>query len=242
MKRLWMADVHANLPALESVLAAAGVVDEVVFLGDAVGYGPHPAECVDRLRTLAPRAVIGNHDRAVLARDAAGPSEPPGRVWDRWTARRLNARHRAYLEALPESFTLEMDGEPVRVIHHPAGAPYLHPDVPDALLDPFFRSFPERGVVCGHSHRPMDRRLGGRRVIGLPAVGQPRNGTPKAGYALERDGHLQFLAIDYDVERTVSDMLAIGLDPGFSRRWARFLRTGHDHEWSRTSSLRGNAL
>ncbi|MBU0606911.1 MAG: metallophosphoesterase family protein, partial [Armatimonadetes bacterium] len=67
MKRLWIADVHANLPAFVAVLADAGAVDEVIFLGDVVGYGPHPAECVDLLARLQPQAVLGNHDAAVLA-------------------------------------------------------------------------------------------------------------------------------------------------------------------------------
>ena len=50
MKRLWIADIHANLPAFEAVLADAGAVDDIVFLGDIVGFGPNPAECIELLR------------------------------------------------------------------------------------------------------------------------------------------------------------------------------------------------
>lgn len=66
MKRLWLADVHANLPSLKAVLQDSGDCDEVVFLGDIIGYGPHPAECVDMLMRINPCAVIGNHDKAIL--------------------------------------------------------------------------------------------------------------------------------------------------------------------------------
>ena len=66
MKRLIIADIHSNLPALEAVLESSPPVDEIVFLGDIIGYGPHPRECVDVLMSLKARAILGNHDRNIL--------------------------------------------------------------------------------------------------------------------------------------------------------------------------------
>ena len=101
MKRLWIADVHANLPAFEAVLQNAGTVDEIVFLGDIVGYGPHPSACIDLLKHLQPKAVLGNHDASVLAlgRRAARYSRPVN--WDEWTHDQLNDSQLSYLAALP---------------------------------------------------------------------------------------------------------------------------------------------
>ena len=67
MNRLWITDVHANFPAFESAVRDAGKVDEVVFLGDVVGCGPHPAECINLLMQLNPKAIQGNHDAAIVA-------------------------------------------------------------------------------------------------------------------------------------------------------------------------------
>ena len=231
MRRLWLADVHANWPAFQAVLADAGPVDEVLFLGDIVGYGPHPAACVDRLRDLGARAVRGNHDVAILARPADAPSAPGD--WDAWTRAQLDPAQLDFLTALPEAFRLEAWGTQVAVRHQPPGAPYLHPAMPDALLAGHFAAVDAPAVCCGHSHRALDRTIGGRRLVLLPAVGQPRDGDPRAGYALEQDGALTFRAVPYDVERVVADLAHVDLDETFRERWRQFVRTGFDAEWSR---------
>ena len=66
MRRLILTDVHAVLPALEAVIKDAGSVAEVIFLGDLVAFGPHPADCVELMASLDPIGVRGNHDQAVL--------------------------------------------------------------------------------------------------------------------------------------------------------------------------------
>jgi predicted phosphodiesterase len=206
MTRLWLADVHANLPAFEAVLADAGEVDEVVFLGDVVGYGPHPAACVERLMSLGARAVLGNHDAAVLAwrERAAAPAVPLN--WDQWTLGQLGPAHLAHLAALPETLSV--------LATHVVGltSPLTH---------------------CGHTHRARDRTVTGRRLISLPAVGQPRNGDLRAGYALEHGGGLAFHLVAYDVARVLADLERIGLPEAFLQRWTNFVRTGFDVEWSR---------
>ena len=236
MRRLLIADVHANLPAFEAVLRDAGAVDEVIFLGDIVDYGPHPAQCVDLLRSLGARAVVGNHDLQVLAvapcTDA--PQEPVN--WLQWTCRQLSDAHLAYIAGLPAELSVRtMDGgDEFRALHRPAGAPYLHPAMSDAELAQHCRSAPGPFVVFGHSHRPIDRTVGGRRLVCLPPVGQPRDGDPRAGYALQTGGTLSFHRVAYDVESVIADVCAIGLDPAFTARWVEFLRTGFDDEWSQS--------
>jgi predicted phosphodiesterase len=233
MTRLWLADVHANLPALEAVLADAGTVDEIIFLGDMVGCGPHPAECVAILMELAPRAVLGNHDAAVLGREDSDPEPNSGVDWDLWTLHRLDESQRAYLRALPETLTVTRCGLEATIRHQLPATTYLHPAMPDDVLLPYLQNLPQPLTVCGHSHRAMDRTVGGRRLLCLPGVGQPRNGDPRAGYALERQGEVSFHFVAYDVERVVADVLEIGLDEAFCRRWVNFVRTASDPDWSR---------
>lgn len=223
MKRLWLADIHANQPAFEAVLAAAGPVDETVFLGDAVGYGPHPEACLRLLGEIGPRAVAGNHDAGVLARNR----------WCDFVRRRLPAAPAALLAGWPPLLRLPALNGTATIVHHPPGAPYLHPALSESVFAECLRAVPGEIVIAGHSHYPLDRVIGGRRFVCIPAVGQPRNGDPRAGYALERDGNLEFRFVAYDVERVVRDVRRLGLEAAFCERWCRFIRTGYDAGWSR---------
>ncbi len=233
MRRLWITDIHANLPAFEAVLADAGTLDQVVFLGDIVGYGPHPSACIDLLRELEARAVLGNHDAAVLAIRACANRRSDPVDWDPWTFDQLKDSQLSYLMDLPSELAVESCGTRVQAMHHPPGAPYLHPAMPDSVLADHLHGTPYPIVFCGHSHRQIDRTVNGCRYVCIPPVGQPRNGDPRAGYAVECDGHLEFRFVTYDIERYVVDTKGIGLSQDFCQRWIRFIRTGADTEWSR---------
>lgn len=234
MKRLWIADIHANLPAFEAVLRDAGDVDEVVFLGDIVGYGPHPSACVNLLRMLRPKAIRGNHDVSVLSiNNHAVNNEKSVLDWDEWTLRQLDESQLMYLNALPGELTILSAGRAIRAIHHPHGAPYLHPAMPDPVLASYFQNVSSSIVFFGHSHCLIDRVIDGRRYICLPPVGQARNGDIRAGYGLEIEGELHFRFVAYDVQKVITDVRQIGLPEKFCERWVRFLSTGFDHEWSR---------
>jgi predicted phosphodiesterase len=234
VKRLILADVHANLPAFEAVLRDAPGTDEVLFLGDIIGYGPHPAECLDLLRSLAPIAIIGNHDaEAVRRANENAWSESAHDVWLRWTLNRLNGDHLAYLRTLPSSLQLSVGTQQATVIHQTPGPRYLRPSSTAPELAEALAGVPGDLVYCGHVHRAMRHRLGDRELVCFPAVGQARNRDPRAGYAIETDGELEFRYVDYDLGRTARDTAAIPLPPDFAARWQRFLLTGYDPDWSR---------
>jgi len=234
MKRLLIADIHANLPAFEAVLRDAGSVDEIVFLGDVVGYGPHPSECVDLLQHIGARAILGNHDLDILSDPTLGP---PGfdahSIWRHWSYLELTSSQRNYLASLPGGITIASDEQRVEVIHNTPSKRYLHPAMPDELLAEQFRDVPGKIIYFGHSHSLIDRVVHGRRLVCLRAVGQARDGDPRAGYAIEREGILEHRSVAYDVACVVRDLSKIGLPEPFLARWIEFLRTGFDPEWSR---------
>ncbi len=233
MRRLFIADVHANLPAFEEVLRDVGPIDEVIFLGDIVGYGPHPAQCVELLQRVGARAILGNHDVEIIE-TAPSPENPDEPVdWLHWTRRRLSEEHLNYLDNLTARIELDSSSGPITLIHHPPDAPYLHPKMPDAVLGRHCRKIDGQTVFFGHSHRAFDRVIDGQRLVCIPPVGQPRDGDPRAGYALQTGEGLFFHRVEYDVEIVVADIRAIGLDRSFTDRWIEFVRTGYDEEWSR---------
>ena len=236
MRRLWIADVHASLPAFEAVLADAGAVDEIVFLGDIIGCGPGPSACIDLLKQLDAKVVLGNHDASVIAIRSLATQRPNSVMienWDEWTFNQLNESQLSYLETLPTELTVVSSGVNVKVMHHPPGVPYLRQAMPDSILANHLQNVLDPVIFCGHSHRQIDRTVNGRRYVCIPPVGQSQNGDIRAGYAIENDGDLAFHYVPYDIEQVVVDIEKIGLPEEFCQRWVHFLHTGFDIEWSR---------
>ncbi|MDQ2733045.1 MAG: metallophosphoesterase, partial [Armatimonadota bacterium] len=99
-----LSDIHGNLDALQAVLQAAPPVDAWICLGDTVGYGPEPNECVYRIRSLSQVTLIGNHDLAALGRLDLDWFNPHARAAAEWTQQQLSPESRTFLEGLPETW------------------------------------------------------------------------------------------------------------------------------------------
>lgn len=235
MRRLILADIHANLPAFEAVLRAAGPVDEVIFLGDLVGYGPHPAACVDLMMTLDPIAVYGNHDIEVFDPPAfdLAPDSDAGAIWLHWTYHQLSDEQRQFLRDQPHDRVIQSAARQVRLVHYLNDGRYLHPAMPDELFAAALAGLAEDTVYTGHNHRTIDRSINGKRLVCVKAVGQARDSDPVAGYAIETDGRIRHHTVAYPVEQTVAAVQRLPLPELFRTRWLNFLRTGYDSLWSR---------
>jgi diadenosine tetraphosphatase ApaH/serine/threonine PP2A family protein phosphatase len=236
MRLAIVSDIHGNLEALEAVIADIGAraVDDVVCLGDFVGYGASPNECVERLRPRISGAVLGNHDAAAIGRLSLGDFNSDAATAARWTEQSLSADTRAYLEALP--YTIERGA--ALLVH----ASPLEPGAWHYVLSPMdaaeeFEAFEQPICFIGHSHFPgtFERvgedmrysRLGeiatleGRRyIVNVPSVGQPRDSDPRAGYALWDDarGIVQQIRLEYDVEAAMQRIRDAGLPPFLAER------------------------
>ena len=108
MRYLVISDIHANLAALDAVIASAGTFDRIWCLGDLTGYGPEPNECLDRLREYPLTTLAGNHDWAVLGRLDLDEFNREARAACLWTRQHLTAANRSFLESLP--VTVEEEG------------------------------------------------------------------------------------------------------------------------------------
>ena len=120
MRALIISDIHANLVALESVLtAAAGQYDTIWCLGDVVGYGPRPNECIELIRERAALCVMGNHDWAVLGRAGINVDDfnPQARQAVLWTRDQLSDDNRAYLDQLADQPIRPPDTDQILVTH-----------------------------------------------------------------------------------------------------------------------------
>ncbi len=234
-----VSDIHANLPALEAVLRAVAGRDRLWVLGDIVGYGPHPDEVVERLRSEDAVAVQGNHDAAVLGRLPLGAFNDLARAAVVWTAETMQQRNLDWLAGLPDR---RVEGD-FTLVHGSPRDPlweYLF-SVPAARIN--LAAFETPYCVVGHTHHQLTFRdddgqvealfakdggrltLDARRCILNPgSVGQPRDSDPRAcAMTIDTESaEVAWLRVDYDIERTQAAIRRLPL-PG---RLADRLKTG----------------
>jgi putative phosphoesterase len=229
MRLLIVSDIHANIAALESIVERA---DAVAFLGDAVDYGPRPAECISWLREHAQWAVRGNHDNAVGnnadPRCAPAYREMALTTWE-LHRRLLGPEDKAFLQELPLEAYFEFGGAQFYAVHAAPSDPlfrYLPPDLSDADLAAELAHVEADVVLLGHTHAPFVRRVGGKLVANPGSVGQPKGGDPRAAYAVWEDGEVSLRRSAYPVEETIRQLEAQPLPEEVLRDLAYVLRTG----------------
>ncbi|MEW6420796.1 MAG: metallophosphoesterase family protein [Deinococcota bacterium] len=247
MRLLLLSDTHANHPALDAVLhdADARGFDQVIHLGDALGYGPHPREVLSTLRDLDAVCLLGNHEQMLLAYADGRPGERESVVSAAllWQLGRLSERELAWVRTWrdgiddPDVGARYRHGTPISLDTYTDSVP--------AAREAFAR-WRGRLSFVGHTHVPavyatLNAPVGewvkhqafpeggsylvppGARVILNPgSVGQPRDGNPHASYALfdSGRGHFEVFRVPYDVGRTQAAALAAGLPPVLAARLA----------------------
>jgi predicted phosphodiesterase len=225
-----VSDIHANLHALEAVLADVDTdpVDELWCLGDVVGYGPKPNECCDLVDAHASVSLGGNHDLAVRGSIDLAEFSGDAAVAAFWTRGVLSTKSREWLDRL------EPRGHRpgVALFHGSAREPVWEYVLTDEAAIATFMRTTEPLVLVGHSHAALQVALrvseleGGpspdgtvlglgeaRWILNPGSVGQPRDGDPRAAYlVLDLDaGTARFRRVTYDVERTQSEMRDVRL-------------------------------
>jgi diadenosine tetraphosphatase ApaH/serine/threonine PP2A family protein phosphatase len=241
VRYLLLSDIHANLEALDAVLASVkGEWDQVLVLGDLVGYGADPNAVIDRLLSLNPAAVIrGNHDKAACGLDDGENFNQVARFAAAWTMQQLTPENRKYLRELPAGPTIVDDH--LEICH---GAPFDEDhyifDAVDAQRA--FASASRPVCVFGHTHLPVIFAVSGVELSGdvpdddlrtLPlkpdsryllnpgSVGQPRDGDARAAFGLyNSDGTFVFRRVTYDVGEAQRKISATGLPQSLANRLA----------------------
>ncbi len=229
MRLAIFSDVHANLPALEAVVAdiAAAGVDARYGLGDLVGYAPWPNEVLEQLRAEAIPIVMGNYDDGTgFDRDECGcayidPTEKA--LGDRsfaWTKLQTIEVNKGWLRTLAAEIRFEADGLRFLLVH---GSPrrineYLFEDKPDATFARIAAGAAADVIVCGHTHRGYDKVVGEARFVNVGSVGKPKDGDPRAGWALVDTTAMtvELRRVAYDVEQAARAIEASDLPHEFA--------------------------
>jgi putative phosphoesterase len=233
MRLLLLADVHANWEALLSLQRAEAKPDAVLFAGDAVGYGPDPAQCVRWLTANATLAVRGNHDEALARPDIDGfPTElaEAARETVAYARRSLSAADQAGLARWPLTASATMGGARFFLVHGTPPEPLAGPLDPatcsEAELERLFADVPADVIVVGHTHLPALRRFQDKLIINPGSLGQPRYGAPDATFAVWHDGQVQIHHLHYDHDAPARKLPLLGLSPETTEKLAEVLETG----------------
>ncbi len=196
MRVLILSDIHANLAALETVLtAAAGRYDAVWCLGDVVGYGPRPNECVEILREQADLCVMGNHDWAVLGRPGINVEDfnPHARAAVLWTRDQLTEANRAYLDQLPDRPLQPAGAGDFLITHASPREPVWEYVLTPSIAMENFAAFREAICLVGHTHKPAIFRWRLQHVDERTAAPSRATAWPPA---TQDNGH-QSATVDY---------------------------------------------
>lgn len=216
MRVLVFSDVHSNLTALNAVLERERNIDAYWCLGDIVGYGPDPNECIERVRKLPNLICVrGNHDAATIGEVDQQTFNHEAGLAITWTKRVINAESKEYLLSLPERDRYN----DITIVH---GSP--RNPVWDYVMDfrtalHMFTYFETRVCLVGHTHVPaiwqesaekaptspvMDfykTKIMSKTILNPGSVGQPRDHNPQASYAIFDPDEMtwELRRLDYDI-------------------------------------------
>jgi len=245
MRYALISDIHANLPALEAVLAdvdAAGV-DAIYHLGDLVGYAPWPDEVVARIAERGIPGVAGNYDSTVATdykhcgcRYEDAQQEALSHLSYEWTRQHVSPATKRALGALPFRIDLRplgghAAGPTVTLIHgnQTLNTVYVTEDRSDEFLSRMARGVGARSgdvVAFGHTHKPWRRVVDGVHFVNTGSVGRPKDGDWRAGWVLlsvdDAGVAAEFRRTEYDVDRAANAITESTLPDAFA--W--YLRSG----------------
>jgi diadenosine tetraphosphatase ApaH/serine/threonine PP2A family protein phosphatase len=231
-----VSDIHSNLEALEAAFALMRDDDRVVCLGDIVGYGPNPNECVARIRERAVATVLGNHDVAAIDNFGLSYFNPAAREALRWTQNVLSAENHTWLNALGYEFRL-----PEFLLVHGAPKNYFEYILDKAGAVRAFEATDAPLIFVGHTHIAEYYALepdgsishkhlqqggelvlaeGTRYVVNVGSVGQPRDLNPRASFGLYDPGArtVSIVRFDYPIARVQEKIASANLPEALARR------------------------
>ncbi len=230
MRYAFISDIHANLEALEAVLDDIETrnIDEIICLGDIVGYGANPNECAEIIGKKCPITLLGNHDAAAVEILSTQNFNIHAKIAIEWTTQNLRKGIKDSLAELPLKTILEQ----ITLVHATPYEPnmwYYITSLEEARFN--FQFFDTQICIVGHTHIPiiivldnekeiyvhqdtsisLNDMSGSRLLINVGSVGQPRDRNPKSCYGILdiEKAEFTYQRVEYDIEKTQQKMKKI---------------------------------
>lgn len=235
MRYLVLGDIHSNLSAFNAVLKEAKEFEQILNLGDVVGYAPYPNECIDTLKHYKQISILGNHDGGVIGKVPLTLFNPQAAIANRLNAQVLTSENKSFLENLPLELTIE---EKITLVHGSPKNPiweYLL-SCNEALGNLSFFKTP----ICfvAHTHIPvvfefkegrcleikakaeLHLNSNSSHIINPGSVGQPRDGNPKASFLIfdSQNLKIEFKRVEYDIFKVQEELRKEGYPWGLAKR------------------------
>lgn len=230
MKIALLSDIHANLPALEAVLAHAATLGITEFwcIGDYLQFNAFPQEVVKTIRKLKPICIHGNIDSQVLEMKALLDKTPlegmPEDIFPfAWSFLQLSKKSLKFLKALPVEARVRIKGYKFLLVH---GSPAANDDpiyinTPDERLEELAQMADADFIICGHTHRQFIRDVHGIQFINPGSIGRPFGYDPRACYAVlnirRASVGVEFYRVEFNVDIAVKAIRAAGLPEHYAR-------------------------
>ncbi len=232
MKYAVLSDIHGNLEALQAAFDYVDQhnIEKTYCLGDIVGYGPNPNECVELVRQRCEVVLMGNHDFAALDLANIDYFNTYARMATFWTREKLKEENKAYMKELP--FTHQTDD--VMMVHASPTNPshwYYILSPHDALIE--MHSFNQPICLIGHSHVPVIFTNNGmvrqskfsfdpdqKYIVNVGSVGQPRDGNPELCFIVVDDEQntIEYVRKQYEMQETYRKIIRYGLPEFLAER------------------------
>lgn len=226
-----ISDIHGNLEALSTALdyiSQQGIKD-IYCLGDVVGYGPNPNECIEIVRQRCKVVLMGNHDYAAIGLARIEYFNQYAKLATYWTMERLTQENQDFLRNLP--FIYQTDS--MIFVHASPSNPshwYYILSLNDAIME--MQSFTQDICFVGHSHVPVvynrhqvlkgDLKIepNEKYIVNVGSIGQPRDGDPRLCFVIyePETGDLKYVRLNYDIDRTYQKILKSGLPTFLAER------------------------
>ncbi|MHA2295336.1 MAG: metallophosphoesterase family protein [Candidatus Hodarchaeales archaeon] len=224
-----IADIHGNLEAFDGILEHMidnYTITKLVCLGDIVGYGPSPIECIERTFDVCTEIIKGNHDEAISKAFIPDHFNPIATETSKWHIQQLKPWHdykkRLYSLSPIHSFTHKQKN--FSLIHGGPSFPldeYVYPDTQDFYeLLPFMELTQLDYLLLGHTHKPYARVVEKRMILNPGSVGQPRDNDPRASYAVIDVDKMEakIERVEYDIGVIEAKLLKQGLPSELAKR------------------------
>jgi len=216
-----ISDIHGNLRALDAVLEAfrARGVDDIICLGDMIGYFHQSIEVLDRIMGFDIRCIMGNHEAYLLGIEDCLPEK-----WDAYLLeslkRKVKTKHLEWLSGLPKTMEFDVGDRKIAFFHGSPWDPLEEYIYPDSDKLGFFSTLHWNYVFLGHTHYRMQKKAGRVNIVNPGSCGLPRDGGSGASAVIydPGSGEIQFINESYDVASTAEEARLAGVYPEAIRK------------------------
>jgi putative phosphoesterase len=209
-----ISDIHSNLEAFEVILyeIKKSKVKKIFCLGDIVGYGASPNQCIELIKKYKIKSVMGNHDFEAINLQSIEWFNPIARDAILWTSKQLTEANKKFLKKLPTYLEFEniflVHGSPRDNIYE-----YIFPDIDEFDLREFFVITKKDVIAVGHSHIQFVKEFDNKLIINPGSIGQPRDLNNKAAFCFfdTKSLKVDLRRVEYDINKAANKILKAGL-------------------------------